>query len=780
MWDQRCNKRYGVSKADATTFAIGTSRFCLIFVAMASIALTSCTPILSRVLQPPGRTIVVPEYQLTPINWVPRHAVAGAAKVDITPPAGFPTGGHGPAGAMSRGYSSRLYARAFFFADSAGSPLVLVSCDFFAVPGGLTAMVGRRVSQKELERGVLIPPEAIIISATHTHQGPGNFLTSVSYNQFGSKYPGFDERLLNFLADRIVEAVDSAVADGMRAGEVKLSIRHSTVTAGLLMNRSPATFLSNWNAQRIMDALNRPTASCVPTVETGEAREKNWDARGCPRLRAVDRNMTLLEITRGTDQVGLLLFLAVHPTVLLNSAPFFSSDFVGQTLAQIENESATHQSRPQVAGFFNGAEGDVVPRRSGRDLRDVERLADTLLTNIKIVLETPGDDLRVTRIVARSTMLRPGRSYGSASWGRIGLPSSPLMGAAGLGGPENDRTVLYEFGWHEGISEVPGEGQGGKLGALDSQLLPIRLTHLLAPDYAFPRDLPIHYAEIGALKLVSMPGELSTASGRMLRDALGDDGRFEIIGLANEYTSYVATPDEYEVHDYMGASTLWGPNEARVFIWAAVCLSGRAPVATSCAALPRPNPLSIGERRFSPGKTPGKIRGQDIPFGPKAVGERLNEADDGLQDVLRDSTGAAERNLPRFEWVERIRNDREEFGAAAGRYVRVLVREGNAWVPRHRANTRVIDDDLGPNFLTLMREAPPGGKTSREERRWVAIWLAPILERSSLGGNYRFEVMSKRRDGSMVRQFLSCPFVVNLTPTQRAPTIGDDANGCSH
>ena len=769
MWDQSCNKRYEVFKADATTFALGASRFCLISVAMASVALTSCTPILSRVLQPPGRTIVVAEYHLTRGKLTPPgHLVAGAAKVDITPPTGFPTGGHGPAGAMARGYSSRLYARAFFFADSAGSPLVLVSCDFFAVPGGLTAMVARRVSKKELERGVLIPPAAIIISATHTHQGPGNFLTAVSYNQFGSKYPGFDERLLKFLADRIAEAIDSAVADGIGGGEVKLSIRHSTVTAGLLMNRSPATFLSNWNAQQIMDALNQRTDTCTPMLETGEARDKSWKLPGCQRLRAVDRKMTLLEITRGTDKVGMLVFLAEHPTVLLNSAPFFSSDFVGQALAEIENESATHQSRPQVAGFFNGAEGDVVPRRSGRDLLDVERLADTLLTSIRILLEKHGDALPVAHIVARSTILKPGRSYGSASWGEIGLPSSPLMGAAGLGGPENDRTVLYELGWHEGLSEVAGEGQGGKLGALDSQLLPIRLTHLLAPDYAFPRDLPIHYAEIGALKLVSMPGELSTASGRMLRDAIGDDGRLEIIGLANEYTSYVATPDEYEVHDYMGASTLWGPNEARVFIWAASCLADRAPVPKSCFGLPRPNRFSVGERRFSPGKTPGKIRGQDIPFGPKAVGERLNEADDGLQDVLRDTTGAAQRNLPRFEWVERIRNAREEFGATAKRYVRVVVREGNNWVPRHRANTTLIDDDLGPNFLTLMREAPHGGKFSREERRWVAIWLAPILERSRLGGDYRFEVMSKQKDGSMVRQFWSCPFVVNLTPTKRA------------
>jgi hypothetical protein len=339
------------------------------------------------------------------------------------------------------------------------------------------------------------------------------------------------------------------------------------------------------------------------------------------------------------------------------------------------------------------------------------------------------------------------------------------MGAAGLAGPEDDRTVFYELGWHEGVNDVPGGGQGGKLGAFDSPLLRVRLTHLLGPDYAFPRELPVRYAELGAFKLVSVPAELSTASGRILRETFGDHGRFEIIGLANEYTSYVATPDEYEVHDYMADATLWGPNEIRVFAWAADCLARRV---AACDGLERQDATRVETRRFSPGKKPGKIRGKIDGFGPQAVGDSLKEADDGLAAVLRDSTGAPERNLPRFEWTERVTNRREEFDAAARRTVQVQARSGGVWVTRFRMGTRLSDDDRGPNFLTLMRAAPP--KKRRDERRWVAIWLAPILEKTVPRGEFRFQVEITAREGSVSR-IESCPFVVNLSPPQRTVAV---------
>src|SRR5437660_209323 len=79
----------------------------------------------------------------------PRTFRARVKQVDITPPPGFPTGGHGPAGDIARGYWNRLHARAFYFDLGAGSSkLVLVSCDLFAMPLGLHRAVWQELVKR--------------------------------------------------------------------------------------------------------------------------------------------------------------------------------------------------------------------------------------------------------------------------------------------------------------------------------------------------------------------------------------------------------------------------------------------------------------------------------------------------------------------------------------------------------------------------------------------------------------------------------------------------------
>jgi len=106
--------------------------------------------------------------------------LAGAAKVDITPPPGYPLGGHSIGGQMARGYWTRLYARAFYFQRPGAPPLALISCDLFAIPAGLHARVALKLG---------VPPESLLIAATHTHQGPAGYMSSSVFN-FGGPLPG--------------------------------------------------------------------------------------------------------------------------------------------------------------------------------------------------------------------------------------------------------------------------------------------------------------------------------------------------------------------------------------------------------------------------------------------------------------------------------------------------------------------------------------------------------------------------------------------------------------
>ena len=146
--------------------------------------------------------IRVASYEVSPPPADAGPLTAGAAKIDITPPPGFPMGGSSIAGRFGRGYWTRLYARAFFFRDSSGQSAALVSCDLSAMPGGLHAQVGWLLS----EAGLNLSPENLVLSATHVHHGPGNFFSYKLYNERASPASGFDKDLFQWLADRIARA----------------------------------------------------------------------------------------------------------------------------------------------------------------------------------------------------------------------------------------------------------------------------------------------------------------------------------------------------------------------------------------------------------------------------------------------------------------------------------------------------------------------------------------------------------------------------------------------
>jgi len=83
-----------------------------------------------------------------------------------------------------------------------------------------------------------------------------------------------------------------------------------------------------------------------------------------------------------------------------------------------------------------------------------------------------------------------------------------------------------------------------------------------------PSILPIQIFRVGQLFILAVPSEFTTMSGRRLRatiqsaiSSLGGpkDAIVVIAGLANAYSQYVATPEEYDIQRYEGASTLFGP-----------------------------------------------------------------------------------------------------------------------------------------------------------------------------------------------------------------------------
>jgi hypothetical protein len=363
-----------------------------------------------------------------PANAGSGHALAGAARVEITPSPGYPNGGDGQAGGVSRGTWTKLYARALYLEDGGGKQIALVSCDLFAVPESLR-FAAARIYNTELSKNPKVSPlpplvpERIIVAATHTHQGPGNFLASAVQNMFGSPYSGFDRELFEHLAHGVAWAIARAAHDARSHAGEHPTVRVFSAEAydgepgSYLRNRAPQAFDLNPERDDIMAAISPiPTSDnctdrrrCLhkdgtidPTRHEGERCEPLafWNSTGCPRLRAVDPRLTLLEVRRGSTgsprRIALLAFFAAHPTVLLPDSPLYSSDFTGIAVRALERKWTTSGGEPVVA-FFNGAEGDVTTRRVARDVRETRRIADQWAASIEAALAHGNPPTRKSR-----------------------------------------------------------------------------------------------------------------------------------------------------------------------------------------------------------------------------------------------------------------------------------------------------------------------------------------------------------------------------------------------
>lgn len=102
-------------------------------------------------------------------------------------------------------------------------------------------------------------------------------------------------------------------------------------------------------------------------------------------------------------------------------------------------------------------------------------------------------------------------------------------------------------------------------------LLPVgemQFPYQWAPDL-----IPTQLLRIGDVVITGLPAEFTTMSGRRVRDAVtkafADSGQkvnVVLTGLANTYSNYVATYEEYQIQRYEGGSTLYGPHTLQAYV----------------------------------------------------------------------------------------------------------------------------------------------------------------------------------------------------------------------
>jgi len=622
----------------------------------------------------------------------------GAARVDITPPPGYPMGGFAMAGRISRGVWTRLHARAVCFEDRDGRSLALVSADLWAMPAGLADRVAELVSGRH---GVpRLGREQIVLSATHTHNSPGNFSSSYFYNKFSSSKAGFDRRLFNALAERIAGAIAEAWAKRQPA---TLTIGRKRLS-GLSRNRSLEAFRMNGaDAEALIDS-NRDLSLRMSPFLMGDE-----DA-----YRAIDPTLTVIhaESTNG-DPVTLaaLAFFAVHPTVMGPATEVYSADMFGVAAVRIEQELAVgrpaRQTAPVVA-IFNGPEADVSSNWHRQTRGETLKLGNMLADGIEQVLGGRGEEIAGTI----------GGSFGKI---QLGEAIEPIGGASTLCGSEGDWTFFRDAGWYEGMVEDDPEqrieGHGPKMHPLAPAtssrtvrgLLSFGMRHVLKP----PREVRLGSYRLGSVVIGTLPGEFSTMLGLRIKEAIRQQAPWAesvlLVGLANEYVSYFATEEEYAIQHYEGSSMIYGPESGNL-------------VRDTLAELAAD--LDHGELReelwryyYKPG--PRKRYGVKL-FNVMRHTDRLRVTYDTLHNVLMDEDlGIPPPDLPFFNWIDSNpkwpRDPTAEVTIAAS--VSIEIESPQGWGPL--LVNGISETDQGVDFVTTVVAALSGSS------RWITFWIVP-------------------------------------------------------
>ncbi|NWY05839.1 ASAH2 ceramidase, partial [Nothoprocta ornata] len=503
----------------------------------------------------------------------------GVGRADCTGPvAEIPLMGFANADQVGGGLLTRLYSRAFIVAEPDNSKrVVFVSVDIGMVSQKLRLEV---LSELQSKYGELYRRDNVILSGTHTHSGPAGYF---QYTLFWITSKGLIKPSLQALVKGIVKSIDIAHGN-MKTG--RIFINRGTVENSQI-NRSPYSYLQNPASERSRYSSN------------------------------TDKEMVLLKMVAGNGQeLGLISWFAVHPVSMNNTNHLVNSDNVGYAsylFEQEKNKGMLPGEGSFVAAFASSNLGDVSPNTKGPFCINTGDSCDNPQSTCPVggakmcMAMGPGTDMfDSTRIIGQNIYLKAKEVYASASQEITGPLSSAHQWvnmsdvSVTLNATHVVKTCKPALGHSFAAGTIDGVGafnftQGAVEGdpfwdTIRDQLLgkpsnetqachdpkPILFStgEMTRPHPWHPDIVDVQLVTIGSLAIVAVPGELTTMSGRRLREAVrsefeshGTSGMNVVIaGLCNVYTHYITTYEEYQAQRYEAASTIYGPHTLSAYM----------------------------------------------------------------------------------------------------------------------------------------------------------------------------------------------------------------------
>lgn len=459
-----------------------------------------------------------------------------------------------------------LEARAMVVEDAAGRRFALVVCDLGFVSTALRDAVERRCAA----RGLLDGPGALMLAATHTHSGPSGYAEHLLY---ALAAPGFFPLLVEALADGVTEAIARARAARAPA-HLRVAVEPVPLDVPIAFNRRLTAYVRN------REVVAAPASAA----------------------HAVDRRMTVLWADHADTgrPLGLVSWLGVHGTTLHADNQALHPDHKGLAASLLEQD----RGGGFVALFAQGAAGDVTPNHRPSPRGFEVGAHDDDLRSAYVVARAQAE--HAAAIVAAHARATPLVSSLATAWAWRDFHAAPLdpRDADGVPGRTTEPPRLglaFAAGTREGpgpLSLLPdvgprlarlaarlglrapglvASGHAGEVALLgrfaaDGALVRLapgrQAAFLRAHAHAatergwVPHVLPGQLVRLGRFTLVGLPMEPTTIAARRVERVLARaaDEPVVVAGYANDYASYLTTPEEYALQDYEGASTLFGPN----------------------------------------------------------------------------------------------------------------------------------------------------------------------------------------------------------------------------
>jgi neutral ceramidase len=512
---------------------------------------------------------------------------AGAANADITPPIGTPMfaytarsrvagaapheialqivadpdgGLYAKSFAASRGIHTRVRARAIVL-DTGAERAALVQVDLGGIPHALVQRV------YELIPDAGIPLESIMIAATHTHSSTGPIWPTDSTGYAALGGDAFDPRVFEYTARGIAQAIVQANSYRVPA---KLGIAETQVT-NASRNRNFEPFKRNEDVPKDEEAAKEASIDPLVTV----IRVDELDGR----------------------PIGVWSNFAVHETSFGDENLLFSGDNAAFTERIVEQKirkralrRGTPARRPKtvVNVWTNSNEGDIspdggtdkVPAEPGttaQPAQDAPPAEESLQYSGNSFTSAHMAGLKVARGVLRAWR-RAGRAM------TTDVPLGSRLGYVKFDGREADgepvgpNAVLGRGGVAPAVPVTPDEeielGADGTCAEFENQAGPGQGWKAFAlggpGDTLVPATQPVSVMRIGPLGILGFPSEVTKQMGLRIRDVVkaASGGAYDDVvlsGLTNGYSSYTATPEEYDACYYEGSFTLFGRRQGPLY-----------------------------------------------------------------------------------------------------------------------------------------------------------------------------------------------------------------------